>query len=488
MTSARRAALALALLAGLSGILAAPTQAREPFRPIPGYRPTFATETDVAPPWTDCLWASASMLLDKWTSGQVLVGHARLRTLSRDSAEGSNLADVKAAFGELGLALTFSPYGGDVITWPELLDRLRHGGGAVLLGDYGRLPRQYGRWDPDFWARTDDLDDHALYLDAYDEAHDKIWVMDPLAPGGWTGEWVPRKVLVRYAWRTRAGGLFTMMTPAAEAEAFSGVSLGDPRPTVGRDALRVAWPVDLAPAGWELPAVTLATTFTRLETGLVAAGADVLVVPAAPADTSAGAIDQVVHAPTTPGVAMAAGIIEAVLPIPADPGAYAVSIALVEKRFGRTVAAAGPYTLFVPGDRRATFGVDTATRSLALRSTIKIDGYIVNTGSETWANPVSAEPTLAAELPGRQTAIWAAWVGDDPALAAVAPPPARLQPVWLGPGEVGPLRITVPAPPLRGRWALVLDVADIDGSFAASGSAPASIPVEVTELPGPQPE
>jgi hypothetical protein len=480
--------LALALLAGLSGILPAPTQAREPLRPLPGYRPSFATERDVPPPWTDCLWASASMLLDKWTAGQVSVGHARLRELSRDRSEGSNLADVAAAFDRLGLALTYSPDGGDFITWPELLDRLRQGGGAVLLGDYGQLPRQYGRWDRDFWARTGDLDNHALYVDAYDKAHDRIWVMDPLAPAGWTGEWVPRKVVVQFAWRTPAGGLYAAMTPVAEAAPFSGVTVGGPKATVSREALRIAWPLDAAPEGWQLPAVTLETSVTPLESGLVATDANVLVVPAAPRDTSSGATDQVVAEPAAAGVAATAGGIEVVLPIPADPGAYAVSIAVVEDRFGQTVAAAGPYTLFVPGARRATFGLDPGIRSLTLGASMKIDGYVVNTGVETWADPVPREPTPAHELPRRQTAVWAAWISDDPALAAVAPPPARLQPFWLGPSESGLLSVTIAAPPLPGRWALALDVADVDGSFAAAGSAPASITVYVTAVPAPQPE
>ena len=72
MTSRTARALAAACLvvATWLSVMPAPAAALEPPRPIPGYRPAFVTETDTRP-WTDCLWASGAMLLDKWTSGAI---------------------------------------------------------------------------------------------------------------------------------------------------------------------------------------------------------------------------------------------------------------------------------------------------------------------------------------------------------------------------------------------------------------------------------
>ena len=80
---ARAAAVALLAAASLLTALPAPAAALEPPRPLPGYRPAFVTETDTRP-WTDCLWASGAMLLDKWTNGDVRVTRQQLRAASGD--------------------------------------------------------------------------------------------------------------------------------------------------------------------------------------------------------------------------------------------------------------------------------------------------------------------------------------------------------------------------------------------------------------------
>lgn len=108
----------------------APALALDPPRPLPGYQPAFVTERQSGT-WEDCTWATASMLLDKWTNVATRVDREKLRRLSGDLEGGSGLAHVGRAFAKLGIELTWSPLGGDAVTWRELLDRLRHGGGAI---------------------------------------------------------------------------------------------------------------------------------------------------------------------------------------------------------------------------------------------------------------------------------------------------------------------------------------------------------------------
>ena len=248
--SSRRAFGALVIAAAFAlTSLPGPALALDPPQPLPGYRPTFVTEREPGP-WEDCVWAAASMLLDKWTNGRTIVDREHLRALSGDLDGGSSLVHVQRAFAKLGIAMTASPIAGDSITWKELLDRLGQGGGAILLGDYGKLPRKYGRWDPSFWENEGVLDDHALYLDGYDRQRGVVLVMDPLAPAGWAGEWIPVKALKRFAWQGRGGALWTAMTPAALAAPFDGVAFGEPAIAADATSLSVSWPIAQAPDGW----------------------------------------------------------------------------------------------------------------------------------------------------------------------------------------------------------------------------------------------
>ena len=58
--------------------------------------------------------------------------------------------------------------------------------------------------------------------------------------------------------------------------------------------------------------------------------------------------------------------------------------------------------------------------------------------------------------------------------------PVVIGTVPLAPGEIVTVRDTIAAPAAVGRWALVVDVVDdVDGSYAALGSAPAVAPIEV---------
>ena len=136
---ARTLAAACLVVATLLSVTAGPAAALEPPRPLPGHRPAFVTETDTRP-WIDCLWASAAMLLDKWTNGDVRVTHGELRALSGDDG-GSSFEDVQVAFRRLGFAISLDARGDSTLTWGKLLTRLRKGAGAVILGDDSQLPR-----------------------------------------------------------------------------------------------------------------------------------------------------------------------------------------------------------------------------------------------------------------------------------------------------------------------------------------------------------
>ena len=59
-------------------------------------------------------------------------------------------------------------------------------------------------------------------------------------------------------------------------------------------------------------------------------------------------------APPRPSLAQAKRALTMTAPLPSAPGAYAVSLAFKERRFGRQVASVGDIPVFVPGDRRAS--------------------------------------------------------------------------------------------------------------------------------------
>jgi hypothetical protein len=113
------------------------------------YRPRFVRQTG-----KNCAFASAAMLLDKWTGGDMRASQAKLRTASRvPSDQGVSFATLSRAVARVtGVDLRYSPDGGDRLTWNDLLSRLARGGGAVLGGAYSRLPRHYQRWAPAYAA------------------------------------------------------------------------------------------------------------------------------------------------------------------------------------------------------------------------------------------------------------------------------------------------------------------------------------------------
>ena len=465
-------ALALAIAFLLPA--AVPAAAREPHRPLPNYHPDFVTQRDGGGTTADCLWASASMLVEKWTAGRMTISKDRLRRLSGDMKKGSNFNDLTPVLKELGLKPRWSPEGGDYVTWSGLRDRIRKGGGAILLGDYHELPRYYGRWAPKFWKKKGKKDNHAIYLDRYDGRSDRFWVMDPLAPAGWKGEWIPARYLRAFAWTTGGGGLWVMMTPTAKRAPFSGVKLAGPEASVRDGKLQVDWKVRKAPKRWRLPRVKVLTRVERLHNPVALGITDALSAPLATPATKK----------SKPSARYASKTIKARMRLPATPGAYEIAMSLGEKRFGRTVARSST-VVYVPGERRGSILVKNAGAAIAGEA-LELDATIMNTGTRDWMDPEWLPTSIAEAVdPRRDTAIRASWKllkAEDKDAAGATFNSVNVHAVPLKAGEVAHADLLIPVPRTPGRWLLTLDIVDeIVGSFAANGSAPRMIVVKVVD-------
>ena len=89
----------------------------------------------------NCVWAAGAMLIDKWTHGGTRVSQGVLRRASNDKKGGSSLYDLARGVAAVtGIRMSFSPGYGDTMAWWQFLDRLDHGGGAVLIGEYSKFP------------------------------------------------------------------------------------------------------------------------------------------------------------------------------------------------------------------------------------------------------------------------------------------------------------------------------------------------------------
>ncbi len=474
-------AAACLVVATLLAAAPVPASALEPPRPLPGHRAAFVTETDVRP-WRDCLWASAAMLLDKWTNGDVLVSHQRLRRLSGDLHGGSSFTDMQVAFRRLGFAIPLSPTGDSTMTWRGLLARLKSGAGAVVLGDYGKLPRWFGRWDRPFWNGRSKTDNHAVYVERYDAKRGRVWLMDPLGRGSYGGEWISVWSVYRYAWFT-GGRVQAIATPTAKAAPFRGVSLGEPTFRSSDLAASAAWPVR-TPRSWRFAGADVRATITAADDPLIAAAHA----------AAAGSQATTEAAPVRPTARVEAGTLTASAALPSTPGAWLVTLVLTDRRFGKRVAGAGPVVAFVPGARRAALHLRADDHAPAAGSTVSFSVVVTNSGGASWADPRQAA-AAGGDVTPRATRLVATWIRLDEATAARASGAAApgvgeralraatsitLRRAPVEPGETIRVDTAGQAPATPGRWALVIDlVDDVDGSFAAAGSTPAVALFEV---------
>ena len=477
------------MLVTLLAVAPGRASALEPPRPLPGHRPEFVTETDERP-WRDCLWASAAMVLDTWTNGDVSVTHQRLRKLSGDDDGGSSLEDLRAAFRRLGFRVDLNGGGNATMTWHGLLRRLKDGGGAVVLGDYGQLPRWFGRWDYGFWKLKGkrDIDNHAVYVERYDPRRGVVWLMDPLGRGDYDGEWLPIGALQRFAW-FKNGRVQAVATPAARPAPFAGVRVLAGKAGVSDEAVTGSWGLRTKKR-WRFQGADVTPSIRR--------AADPIAGAARSAAAGAWTTDDA--APDRPRATVRARVLRATAALPDEPGAYTAAVTVTDRRFGRTVARSTPVTAFVPGPVRANVWLKASEAAPEAGRTTGIELRIANSGDEAWAAPERYEAADGRRKP-KPTRVVATWLLLEAAPAdgladAVKASPARaaeperfevvLDTLTLGLGRSSWFDAQVRVPATPGQWALVIDlVNDVDGSFAAQGSEPAValFDVRARELP-----
>jgi hypothetical protein len=477
---ARAAAVGLLAAASLLAALPIPAAALEPPRPLPGYRPEFVTETDTRP-WKDCLWASGAMLLDKWTNGDVRVTRQQLRAASGDLHGGSQFRDMEVAFARYGFNLTFSPDGGERLSWSQLLKRLEKGAGAVVLGDDHKLPRWFGRWDYGFWKAKGKKDNHAVYIERYDRKHGRVWLMDPLGRDGWQGEWIPVWAIQRFTW-TRGGAVFAAVTPTAKEAPFAKVETStSPELVRSSSTIDAAWTLN-APSRWRFPGADVTARFVvAKDPALVAAVSPEVPLRTTPATSKA---------PKGAAVTVQGKLLRLTAPLPTEPGAYTLHLGIQDRRFGRAVVTAQDVAVFIPGDRRATLRLDARESGVEAGGQLRISVNIANTGTLTWAGAWSIDAGAGQMEVERGTRAVARWIRLDVAGRALPDDTATPEPVVLGavplkPGQMITLRDTLEVPTAVGTWALVVDIVDdVDGSYAALGSQPASTILDVVTARG----
>jgi len=459
------------LLTAFPAAAPARVSALEPPRPLPGYKARFVTQTDQRP-FVDCLWASGAMLLDKWTNGDRRVTHQRLRALSGDKHGGSQFRNMKVAFRKLGFRFKYSPDGGDAMTWSQLLTRLSKGAGAIVLGDYHKLPRYFGRWDHAFWKKKGKKDNHALYIERYDRKRGRVWLMDPLARGDWRGEWISVYAISRFVWR-RGGAVAAATTPTAKAAPFARVKASSkPKLVRSGDMVEAAWSLK-APKKWHFPGADVSAKFVAAGDPLAAAALS----PDVPVRNDEAA------APKRAKLTVKGKTMQLTAPLPADPGAYSLHLGIRDRRFGNAFVTAHDIAVFIPGERRATLRLNVRETGVEADGALRVSVNVANTGTVTWAGEWVLDTGAGQIAVERGARVVGRWVSlDEAASDAVGSPlePVVIGTVPLAPGEIVTVRDTIAAPAAVGRWALVVDVVDdVDGSYAALGSAPAVAPIEV---------
>jgi hypothetical protein len=478
-----------------------PNVARPPAPDIDSRTPHFVTETNDAK-WDDCEWASAAMLIEKWTGDQI--DRRALRAAAYVASGASSLGDVaRGTANMLGLHLRFSPDGGDPMTWGMLLTRLARGGGAVLEGAYSRMPRWFQRWDRKFAASGPAKSGHAVYVERYEPRRGRVWLMDPLGQGDYRGEWISVWDLRRFAAFSR-GLVRAAATPAPlPPTSLKKIRFGQARLAgdlvVGTLGTLV---VPIAHRGRRPPVLVplrISTTWVKVDPALpdgpiVAPTAGH--VPALPASLPGGPTGAVTDSSADPtGTTAPATWVAASSPsigtsgrmgmvlrptgwdlvakvnLPTEPGRYRLTMALRNAR-GRAispknvpafkpiiVSIAGPYRVGFDapkalelGDRAVTFGVTNTGRA----------AWVVTTGRV--GGPLATSPHLVAD-----------WVFPDRSST-----PAGTVYVELDPGASATVALPLTAMP-AGATGLRLDLVGPDGRpVSERGGRPTVVPILTT--------
>ena len=474
-----RLILSLVLIVGSAAALpAAPADATwSPGPPTGEYTPQRVWQMK-----KNCVWAAGAMLVDKWTHGGIRVSQSVLRRASNDRKGGSSLYDLARGVAAVtGIRLRFSPGYGDTMTWWQLLDRIDNSGGAVLVGDYGRLPAHFTRWNRAFANRRNSS--HAVYIQSYDRVHGKVWLMDPLAEGHFPGEWIGVEALHRFA-TIEAGKVMAVATPARHQPRTAPLidhayRLTDPRlasTAVAGSSVRVSVGLSIS-SGFPNPA---AHRFTARWVPLVAPApmrspsrsrAVIDTVPAPGAEPGPMPVEAAtVSAPDQAG---SSGF-SAALPVPAIPGRYRLSLGLAE--VGRRAPSRTFRSLVVEVvDPFAATIRMPATGEVTADGRFKLKVGLANIGSLDWRTPVANEDDDRPIRQPTQTLFVLTWRANDGTELSAAQ-----LPVALAPGQALALNLAVVAPPDAGTWTLGVDVVSPErGALSSSGHDLPSMTVKV---------
>lgn len=463
---------------------------RRPEPPTDAYRPRFVRQTG-----KNCAFASAAMLIDKWTSGTDRPAQERLRRASRvPDHKGVNFAELSRAVGRAtGIDLRYSPGGGDPLTWPALLSRLERGGAAIVGGAYSRLPRHYQRWARDFASGGAAASGHAVYVERYErKGGGRVWMMDPLAKSaGYTGEWISTRALRQYAWRNTKGLVTAAATP--EPPPLAGYRFGVPQ--VGEWAragqeVTLMMPVTIT-AGWLPPRDLGASVEWRLiEAEPTVAEAGLPVTDSGPGQGQGAAGHDL--APRVVGMAIDGVPVDSV-----EPASSAAAEGLYRLKLDgeqlladvTTPAAAGLYELAVTLHWRD--GTDVAGGATAVpRAEVRLRGEyaaelsLLSTSAATRGGSVTVE--LAVTNHGS-----AAWTGESAGLVASAwrtalgSLPADATLFELDAGETATITLVPPVPTLVDEGQLNIELRTADGlPLELFGAQPLVIPLRFFDPAG----
>jgi hypothetical protein len=394
-----------------------------------GYTPRFVWQRH-----DNCLWAAGTMLVDKWSHGRLRTNQWELRRASGDKKGGSSLNDLRKGFARaIGIKLAIPGWGGSMRWW-QLLDRLEHGGGAILIGEYNRMPAHFSRWSPSYAARKQSS--HAVYVERYDRRNGRVWIMDPLGPGGWRGEWIPVEDLHRFADIQKGVVQAVTTTPRRKPTAAplidQAYKLGAPSAAglvIAGRSLAVSVPLRIT-AGFPRPAGHRFEATWR------------------PTEDAAGTAPTVTR---SKAIKATSGAFRAAVAVPSRPGLYRVDLRL-RPASGRSPArAVGAVEVLVVGPYAATLTMSTGPVQ-AIGRRVPVTLGVANVGSIDWRGTLA--PTAATSAP-------AVPLADSPAMLSLVwrtggqpeAPAARI-PLALAPGGRLDATFRVLPPPTTGDWRL----------------------------------
>jgi len=151
----------------------------------------FTTQFDGSPYASgNCNMAAGAMLFEVQT-GRMVTG-AQMRRWSGARTQGTNLLDLRRAFGRGGQWVQIA----EDMRWESFLGEVRSGRSAVVQGWYGNLRSNV--------LQAGFTTAHSVFVLGYSghalKGRGGFYVMDPLGMGGYDGAWWSRQELRRFGW------------------------------------------------------------------------------------------------------------------------------------------------------------------------------------------------------------------------------------------------------------------------------------------------